>query len=489
MGAEMIHWRKRLLGSLQGQLQLATYLAVFLGFTGASCAGLWLSDRNFNREKKVALMSSAESIETRLMDHNSTTGLANSPSQLSQSKRDKVKTLLDLNSSKKSSLWVELPDGSLLLPSQQHSVPAQVIEAALKANPSREQGSFHQFKFSDRNYLSQLHTLFPSGHRLWVAAEIDNSSQILTNYLAWMILIWGACLVCTLVAVSWLVKRIVRPLRQLTEMTENITAETLMSSSINIKNAPFEVAQLALTYEDLLERLSQSWTQQRQFVSAVSHELRTPLTIVQGYLHRTLRRSTNLTEAQIKGLTTAEQESVRVKTLLDDLLDLARGDAGRLSFTNKPLLLSEELKQVVELASSNLKRELKLHLPIDRGEHDKLSLADPGRLKQVLLDLIENADKYSPPQLPIVIRLSQQGDMMQITVQDQGIGIPTAELDKIFKRFYRASNSPSDGGSGLGLSVVKLLVEGMGGTISVNSQLSQGSCFTVSFPILNTSTT
>ena len=181
------------------------------------------------------------------------------------------------------------------------------------------------------------------------------------------------------------------------------------------------MAQLANTYRELLERLSQSWDQQRQFVSAVSHELRTPLTIIKGYLHRTLRRGDNLREEQIKGLRTAEEESTRVKNLLDDLLDLSRSDSGRLNFSNQALRLSDLLQQAVEIASSNIKRPLRLELPQDLGARHMLCRADPDRLRQILLDLIENADKYSPPGRPVTLRLTYQQEMMQIEVEDHGV--------------------------------------------------------------------
>ena len=99
-----------------------------------------------------------------------------------------------------------------------------------------------------------------------------------------------------------------------------------------------------------------------------------------------------------------------------------------------------------------------------------------------MLDLIENADKYSPENTPIRLVLRHSTDASLVDVIDQGIGIPEQELDQVFQRFQRASNAPAKTGSGLGLSVVKLLVEGMGGSIEVHSRLGEGSCFTVILP-------
>ena len=111
-----------------------------------------------------------------------------------------------------------------------------------------------------------------------------------------------------------------------------------------------------------------------------------------------------------------------------------------------------------------------------------MAQADPARLRQVLLDLIENADKYSPEDAPSAWCCGSATVPRLIDVIDQGIGIPEAELNKVFERFQRGSNAPEKTGSGLGLSVVKLLVEGMGGSIEVHSRLGEGSCFTVVLP-------
>ena len=462
-------WRRQLLGSLQGQLQLATYLAVFVGFTGASSAGLWIGQRNLIQNNSAELRRSADAIQMCLRKG----GVGG----------DQVRQELLLHSSLRTSLWLEQANGALVLPQNDHlQISDAAIQAAMDANPERVVGQQQQLRLGDNLYLSELVERFPSGTRLWISHEVSSNQQALSNYLALMITIWGSCLVITLLAVSWLVRRIVQPLQELNAATDAITAETLASARLAVSQGPIEVIQLGRTYNALLERLSQSWGLQRQFVSAVSHELRTPLTIVQGYLHRTIRRSDNLSDSQIKGLRTAEEESIRMRRLLDDLLDLSRSDSGRLSIDNEPVRLMDQLEQVVDLARSTLSRPLELTLPDQAELRDVVVQADPARLRQVLLDLIENADKYSAPDQPIRLALRSTDGMACIDVIDQGIGIPPDELDRVFERFQRGSNAPEKTGSGLGLSVVRLLVEGMGGSIEVSSRLGEGSCFTVLLP-------
>ena len=300
--------------------------------------------------------------------------------------------------------------------------------------------------------------------------------KALSNYLAMMILIWGSCLSITLLTVSWVVRRIVKPLNQLNLATAGLTAEKLSDTRLQLDQAPTEVEDLQDTFNSLVERLAQSWGQQKQFVSAVSHELRTPLTIVQGYLYRTIKRSKNLTESEIKGLQIANEETIRMRSLLDDLLDLSRSDLDKLSITNEDVCLSEKIEQVTMLARNTIPRTFQVKLP---KEKRLIARADPARLQQVLLDLIENAHKYSPEEAPIELVLREDTEGPAVDVIDHGIGIPPEELETVFERFQRASNAPYKTGSGLGLSLVKLFVEGMGGRIELASRLGEGSCFTV----------
>ena len=462
-------WRQQLLGSLQGQLQLATYLAVFVGFTGASIAGLWIGQRNLIDSTRRDLNQSAQAIQTCLQE------AGDQPQLLRQE--------LLLHSNLRRQLWIEEANGNLLLPQSDHlPIKERSIRLAMNANPERVVGQLQRVELKDRTYLSELVERFPSGAMLWVSQEVSENQRALSSYLSLMILIWGSCLAITLLTVSWLVRRIVQPLAALSAATDAVTADTLDSAQLALNEGPMEVMQLERNYNALLQRLSDAFTQQRQFVSAVSHELRTPLTIVQGYVQRTIRRGDNLTASQVKGLRTAEEESIRMRRLLNDLLDLSRSDFGHLDIKTEPVALADQLEQVADLARSTLQRPLELMLPEDLEQRSVVVHADPARLRQVLLDLIENADKYSPPERPIRLELHSTGSGGRIAVIDQGIGIPEEEQETVFERFKRGSNAAEKTGSGLGLSVVKLLVKGMGGTIEVQSRLGDGSCFTVTLP-------
>ena len=466
--ASRYRWRQRLLGSLQGQLQLATYLVVFLGFTGASSVGLLIGQRNLLANDRQLARKSVDLCDKAISN------LQSDPARLEQE--------LLFHSGVNTNLWIERNNGTLVRPRIHQSLSDAAIQTAMATNPGRQPGLQRTIDINNQRLLTELVKQLPDGSRLWMTQSVSSNLQALNNYLGLMIMVWGSCLAITLLSVSWVVRRVVQPLDQLNAATSQLTADTLANATLQLGEGPIEVMQLSRTYNSLLERLAQSWSQQRQFVSAVSHELRTPLTIVQGYLHRTIKRGDNLSPSQVKGLQTAEEESIRMRRLLDDLLDLSRGDSGRLAIANEPVRLADQLEQVADLACNTLSRPVLLELPDLPTSRDAMAQADPPRLRQVLLDLIENADKYSPNESPIRLVLRHSSDTALIDVIDQGIGIPETELDNVFERFQRGSNAPEKTGSGLGLSVVKLLVEGMGGSIEVHSRLGEGSCFTVVLP-------
>ena len=255
----------------------------------------------------------------------------------------------------------------------------------------------------------------------------------------------------------------------------------LASAQLNLDRGPIEIRQLGQTYNALLDRLSQSLGLQRQFVSAVSHELGTPLTIVQGYLQRTIRRQNNLSEAQIKGLQVAKEYRIRMRQLLDDLLDLSRSDSGRLVIDNEPVHQqpvgtgggSEPLNPVPSAGVAASGRRPAAQPGGERRPRQAAAGAAGSDRKR---------RQVFPLQGPIQLALRITETAACIDVIDQGIGIPEDELQRVFDRFQRASNAPQKTGSGLGLSIVKLLVEGMGGRLRCAVSSTRAAVSPWSFP-------
>ena len=295
--------------------------------------------------------------------------------------------------------------------------------------------------------------------------------------------------IATLVAIAIMtitiaiyINRSLQPLKRISQLTSTISADKLQQAHIHLEKAPSEVKELAETFDKMLIRLAESWEGQRQLLSNVSHELRTPLTIISGYIQSILRRGDNLSEIQKEALHTAASEADRTVQLLQDLLDLARADSGRMHFQLETIVVNDLIQEIVEMTKQYSDRIINLKLPKDII----IIQADINRLKQILLNLIDNAVKYSEPQTPIDLEIKQQNKQAIIQVRDRGIGISLQQQGRIFERFYRVDEARNRaGGTGLGLSIVKTLVEGMGGNISVTSQVGEGTIFTITFPVNN----
>jgi len=334
----------------------------------------------------------------------------------------------------------------------------------------------------DNNYYilcsSSLHIRNKLLGQLFLVQDITLEQSMLDTMLSNLALASIFSIVLMLIIIAWYIKYSLKPLRDLNQMTASISAEDLGGTKLQFEQAPTEVKELALTLSNLLSRLALAWEREREFTSNVSHELRTPLTIVYGYLQSVLRRQHNLTEIQKEALETAASEAERTIRMLQNLLDLARADNGYLPFQMESYVLDNLVQEVVEMAKKFSDRVFIIEpetLPIQ-------ARLDYSRFKQVLLNLIDNAINYSPVETAITIKLQKSQEQAIIQVIDQGYGIPLQHQSRIFERFYRVdeSRNHATGGCGLGLSIVKTLVEGMGGSISVQSKLGQGSIFTIS---------
>ena len=232
----------------------------------------------------------------------------------------------------------------------------------------------------------------------------------------------------------------------------------------------------------MAENLERTESLRRQLIGDVSHELRTPLTAIKGSL-----------EALIDGVLPAEpetfeqiyQEADRLQRLVNDLQELSRVEAGALKLELQPLLLADLLKAAtipLDRQYSEKGVELVVNLPNDLPE----VLADADRLSQVLFNLIGNALQYTPVGGQVTVAARRQGDEVQVSVKDTGIGIAADQLPYVFDRFYRADRSRSrvSGGSGIGLTIARHLVEIHHGRIWVESPgEGKGSTFTFTLPV------
>ncbi|MEW6499048.1 MAG: ATP-binding protein, partial [Cyanobacteriota bacterium] len=346
------------------------------------------------------------------------------------------------------------------------------------------------FHFGDRYIVLCGNPLTVNGKylgKMYLSQDITDDQQKLSESLWRLLLVSVLAILILIGAISKRIRKAMEPLKQMSQVASAVSADDLTdnlnAARLQLHRAPDEILGLAQAFNEMLFRLSGAWEQQRQFVGNVSHELRTPLTVVVGYLQSLLRRGTNLSAYQQQALETATAETERTIRMLQDLLDLARADGGSLHFRLNPIMLNTLVSEVALMSQKVSNRQITVLTTDD----DVVAFADQDRLQQVLINLLDNAIKYSNPEQPIDLLLEKTEQLAMIHVRDRGIGIPLQHQNRIFERFYRVDESMtrSRDGTGLGLAIAKSLIEGMEGRITLRSKPGEGSIFTISLPLWN----
>ena len=271
-----------------------------------------------------------------------------------------------------------------------------------------------------------------------------------------------------------------KPVDRITRTAQDI-GESDLSRRIDVDNDD-ELGRLAATLNRMIERLEAAFNRQRQFTADASHELRTPLAVIQA--EATLALSKERTEAEYrKSLELVSQEIAYMSSIIGKMLFLARSDAGK-----EPLNLEEvkinELLAEISADIEVLAREKGIHFKL--GPLENLTVnGDRVRLRLLLLNLLENAVRYTPAGGSISVAAVGKNGMAFIAINDTGIGIPAEHLPHIFERFYRVdkARSRADGGAGLGLAIARYFAELHGGRIEVESEVGKGSTFSVILPL------
>jgi heavy metal sensor kinase len=317
--------------------------------------------------------------------------------------------------------------------------------------------------------------------KIFVAYPEAEVSEVLGNLFSIFILMVPAALVLSLLGGWFLATRSLKPVDQVTGTARAITAQNL-DQRIPHSGVDDEIGRLISTFNDMIERLQNSFENVKQFSVDASHELRTPLTVMRGEVEIALR-SKQSGEEYRRILSSTLDEILRMSAIIENLLMLAKGDIGKadLHFENVSLAaIVQDLSEDGEM----LARTKNISVHVDTPD-DICTIGDPVRLRQLILNLLENAIKYTNENGNVWMSLLRENGSAKIVVKDTGIGIPKEDQAKIFDRFYRVDKGRSRemGGTGLGLSIAKWIVESHGGTISVESEVNKGSTFTVVLPL------
>lgn len=308
-------------------------------------------------------------------------------------------------------------------------------------------------------------------------AQVDASVERFRQLVPALSVLGG---IITLLAGWFLASRALRPVAVLTETADLIASSHDFKRRVPVPAHRDELSQLAMTFNRMLESLGTAYQAQQRFVADASHELRAPLTAIQANLEL-LTHQPNLTPTERQeAADEANQEAQRLARLVADLLALARADAG------VPLR-----RQTVELDRVVLDVLAEAHR-LQKGQRLEVTaiepisiVGDPDRLKQLVVILVDNALRYTPPGGEVSLGLRRASRHVELTVRDTGVGIAPDDLPHVFERFYRADRSRArdPGGTGLGLPIARWIAEQHGGDVTLASELGKGTVATVCFPL------
>lgn len=274
-------------------------------------------------------------------------------------------------------------------------------------------------------------------------------------------------------------QKIINPISNIIQKMDDITTENLEMRLSNPKSND-EIEKLTLTFNNLLDRLHQSFKRERQFIEDVTHELKTPIATLKGGIELTLSKDRTKVDYR-KTLKETLIDTDRISKLVNNLLDLAWVGMSRDVHNNKQFNLSELLNNLVQLA---LKLGLQKGVEIQSNINSNAKIyGDEGKIGRAILSLIDNAIKYTPSNKRVFITLKKLKRKIIIIIRDEGIGISKVDLNHVFERFYRGSKTASTLGSGLGLAIANGIIKNHNGDIKIDSRIGKGTVVKVILPV------
>ena len=333
------------------------------------------------------------------------------------------------------------------------------------------------------SHLVFLNTKITFNGELFAYLQVIKNMETEYSFLKAVVIILGiadiAGVFFSLLIGYFIGRRMLRPIDKITETAKEISISDL-NRKIEVRGNDDELDRLAKTFNDMIDRLRLSFEQQNNFVADASHELRTPIAVIRGYIDLVDRWGKNDPKVLEEAIASIKNETIDMGNMVERLLFLARSDIGKLVVRKEPFDLYDLAEEVSEEYGLIYQEKL-IKIEISKGT--QLS-ADREMMKQALRAVIDNAIKYSTEKRKIRIFCSSSRNETAISVQDFGVGIPKAELKKIFERFYRVDTSRErkTGGVGLGLSIIKTIVTVHGGRIEIESEPGKGTILTMTLP-------
>lgn len=354
-----------------------------------------------------------------------------------------------------------------------------ILNSPISNSQLPRNGKIIQSDWKNEQYIATVSAFQNNGKELGYVYMFKNTSDVqklISQLNKHMFVASLLILFSVLIFIFFLSKALTKPLITMKEATKKLSKGDF---SVTLpKPSNDEIGELSEAIQTLANDLNYLKHERNEFLASISHELRTPLTYINGYAD--IARRSNLDEKdRVQYLEIIKEESQLVSSLLKELFDLAKLDQNTFSINKEKVNFCTYIHSIYERVLPAFKNK-GTQLILDCSDNIFIDL-DPIRFEQVLINLLDNCLKYSKEFSTTSVRAIEENGIIQIIIQDQGVGIPVEDLPHIFDRLYRVdkSRSRSTGGFGLGLAIVKQLVEAHGGEITVESQVGKGTCFTI----------
>ena len=356
------------------------------------------------------------------------------------------------------------------------SLERKFPDQPLYMNVNEESPATHPMRI----ILYPVHKVHDKKYLIEVGSSLKKMSNTLKNFRGVLVISFPLLMLVSVLGGFFILTKALQPVKTVVQTARKISTEDL-SLRIDSKNRKDEIGELITTFNQMISRLEQSVIKLKQFSSDASHDLKTPLTIIRGEIEIALRKNRS-TKDYIKTLTSVQEEAGKLETIIDNLLFLSRIDSPSQRLSLKIVPLDEVILNVFEKAE-HLANKKGIIFIIGEME-PTLIRGDNILLNRLLMNILDNAIKYTPTGGRVDIALEKASKNVSLKVHDTGIGIPVESLPYIFDRFYQVDKSRSQRsqGSGLGLSIVKKIADIHSALIDVKSEVNQGTLFQVIFP-------
>jgi len=377
-------------------------------------------------------------------------------------------------------------DGEILIetPNMLSILPVSIFSRTNDGMQSA--GDTREWKSADgQQYILMSDQVAPSrggnGPRfVQVALNVSSQQQILAEYFHALLVVLGIAILFSAAAGAFVARKGMKPLAEITKTVKLISASKLQKRT-QPDRWPSELTTLARAFDEMLDRLESSFKRLRQFSADLAHELRTPINNLMGETEVALSKTRSAEEYR-EVLESNLEEYNRLSMLIKNLLFLAETDNNRRKLSKTVLSglnVLEDIAEFYDMLAAERNIRIQLHGQVDIS-------ADPSLFRRAISNILSNAIQYAPNDSTINITMFRNNGRTHIKITDQGPGIPTEHIPKLFDRFYRVDNSRSTklGGTGLGLSIVKSIMDLHGGEITISSQTKEGTTVQLIFPAL-----